>query len=145
MRSVRREPAGEFFFPSLHVVVQIGSRGCGLWQRMFWLKIPVITGSHPLPETSVAVSEEDKANEGRAAVSWGSAEDGKEDHRQPLASGLTWAGLVPPTPDARGRAGPSAQTSTAKGRAASHHEATVLAGCSWASLPDKAWHFKHSV
>lgn len=85
MRSVRREPAREFLFPSLHVVVQIGSRGCGLWQRMFWLKIPVITGSHPLPETSVAVSEEDKANEGRAAVSWGSAEDGKEDHRQPLA------------------------------------------------------------
>lgn len=65
----------------------------------------------------MAVSEEDKANEGRAAVSWGSAEDGKEDHTQPLASGLTWAGLVPPTPDARGRAGPSAQTSTAKGRA----------------------------
>lgn len=69
MRSVRREPAREFLFPSLHVVVQIGSRGNGLWQRMFWLKIPVITGSHPLPETSVAVSEVDKANEDRAAVS----------------------------------------------------------------------------
>lgn len=59
--------------------------------------------------------------------------DGKEDHRQPLASGLTWAALVPPTPDAQGRAGPSAQTSTAKGRPASHHEATRLAGCSWVS------------
>lgn len=73
----------------------MGSRGLGLWQRMFWLKIPVITGSHPLPETSVAVSEEDKANEDRAAVLWGSAEDGKEDLRQPLASGPTWADLVP--------------------------------------------------
>lgn len=69
MRSVRREPAREFLFPSLHVVVQIGSCGHGLWQRMFWLKIPVVTGSHPLPETSVAVSEVDKANEDRAAVS----------------------------------------------------------------------------
>lgn len=87
MRSVRREPAREFLFPSLHIVVQIGTRGRRLWQRMFWLKIPVITGSHLLPETSVAVSEVDKANEDRAAVSCGSAEDGKEDRRQPLASG----------------------------------------------------------
>lgn len=86
MRHVRREKRLRVLLPSL----QTGSREHRPWQRTFWLKIPVTTGSHLFRETSVSQREAKQVKAG-LAESWMLADKAtKGGCQQSLASGLAW-------------------------------------------------------